>query len=227
MHTPAPTAALTTVQPNAQTPSATILPRAAAHQAHYLANHKHESKRARFGPTPPRNHYTHPTSPFLSRSAEDMTKHSPYDSGHDSSYSHASGPGHPPSSRGNSDIDDQVDRYIREQRVATLISDIPFETTLSLPTPNNLTSSPCRLTALDHSRPCPPQHSPRLHTGYRPLQPCKQRHLHQPSAQFPRHRPPYRSQQPTHHGSAHPQSNSIHRRSKRPPTPFGARLLRR
>jgi hypothetical protein len=58
---------------------------------------------------------------------------SPYDSGHDSSYSHASGPGHPPSSRRNSDIDDQVDRYIREQRVATLISDTPSATTTTLP----------------------------------------------------------------------------------------------
>jgi hypothetical protein len=90
-----------------------ILPNAAARQAHYLAVHKHDIKRSRFGPTQPRNHYTPPTSPFLSRSAKEMTNPFPYDSGHDSSYSNASGPGHPPSSRGNSDLDDQVDRYIR------------------------------------------------------------------------------------------------------------------
>ena len=112
----------------------TTLPSAAARQAHYLANHKHESKRERFEPTPTRNHYTPPTSPFLSCSAEDMTNNqSPYDSGHESSYSHASGPGHPPSSRRNSDIDEQVDRYIREQRVATLIFYTPIATTLTLP----------------------------------------------------------------------------------------------
>ena len=51
-----------------------------------------------------------------------MNNPSPYDSGYDSSFSTASGPGQPPSSRGNSDIDDQVDRYIRDQRVATLIN---------------------------------------------------------------------------------------------------------
>jgi hypothetical protein len=62
-----------------------------------------------------------------------MTNPSPFDSGHDSSYSDASGPGHPPSSRGNSDLDDQVDRYIRDQRVATLISDKPTNNQLTLP----------------------------------------------------------------------------------------------
>jgi hypothetical protein len=35
----------------------------------------------------------------------------------------ASPPGKPPSSRGNSDIDDQVDRYIRDQRVVTIVND--------------------------------------------------------------------------------------------------------
>ena len=43
-------------------------------------------------------------------------------SGYDSSFSTVSGHGQPPSSRGNSNIDDQVDRYIRDQRVATLIN---------------------------------------------------------------------------------------------------------
>jgi hypothetical protein len=37
-----------------------ILPSAAARQEHYLTHHKHESKRARFGPIPTRNHYTPP-----------------------------------------------------------------------------------------------------------------------------------------------------------------------
>jgi hypothetical protein len=52
-----------------------------------------------------------------------MQNPSPYDSGYDSSFSTASGPGHPPSSRGNSDIEDQVDRYILDQRVATIVID--------------------------------------------------------------------------------------------------------
>ena len=82
------------------------------------------TKRARFAPisSHPHNQYTPPSSPFLSRSASEMNNPSPYDSGFDSSFFTASGPGQPPSSRGNSDIDDQVDRYIRDQRVATLIN---------------------------------------------------------------------------------------------------------
>ena len=74
---------------------------------------------------------------------------SPYDSGYDSSYSHASGPGHPPSSRGNSDIDDQVDRYISEQRVATLISDTSPATTTTLPQ-SQATQQRDRYIALSH-----------------------------------------------------------------------------
>jgi hypothetical protein len=85
------------------------------------------------------------------------TNQSPYDSGHDSSYSHASGPGHPPSSRGNSDIDDQVDRYIREQRVATLISDTP-STTTSLPQSQD-TQQRDRSIALSHRLLATPPHS--------------------------------------------------------------------
>jgi hypothetical protein len=50
-----------------------------------------------------------------------MHNPSPYDSGYDFTYSRASGPGNPPSSHGNSDIDDQADRYIHDQRVATLL----------------------------------------------------------------------------------------------------------
>ena len=98
-------------------------PSSAARQAHYLSIHKRDSKRARFGQdhTSTRSQYTPPTSPFLSRSVEDMHNPSPYDSGYDSTYSRASGPGNPPSSHGNSDIDDQADRYIRDQRVATLL----------------------------------------------------------------------------------------------------------
>jgi hypothetical protein len=99
----------------------TVFPNPAARQAHYLSIHKRDTKRARFGQDPPRGHFTPPTSPFLSRSAQDMNNPSPYDSGYDSTYSSASGPGHPPSSRENSDMDEQVDRYLHDQRVATLI----------------------------------------------------------------------------------------------------------
>jgi hypothetical protein len=63
-----------------------------------------------------------------------MHNPSPYDSGYDSSFSTASRPGHPPSSRGNSDIDDQVDRYIRDQRVATIVHDTPSPTLTTSPT---------------------------------------------------------------------------------------------
>ena len=130
-------------------------PTAALRQAHYLATHKRDStvKRARFAPisAPPRSQYTPPSSPFLSRSAAEMQNPSPYDSGYDSIFSTASGPGHPPSSRGNSDIDDQVDRYIRDQRVATIV-----HTTLvpALPTP----------TTTHH-------HNPRTRTHTHPLDP--------------------------------------------------------
>ena len=101
-------------------------PTAAQRQAHYMSTHRRDptNKCARFAPisSHPRNQYTPPSSPFLSRSATEMNNHSPYDSGYESTFSTASGPGQPPSSRGNSDIDDQVDRYIRDQRVATLIN---------------------------------------------------------------------------------------------------------
>jgi hypothetical protein len=95
----------------------------ALRQDHYLSVHKRDNKRTRFGPDQPqRSHYTPPTSPFLSRSAEDMNHTSPYDSGHDSTYSNASGPGQPPSSsRGNSDMEDQAERYLFEQRSATIV----------------------------------------------------------------------------------------------------------
>ena len=102
-------------------------PTAALRQAHYLSTHRRDSasKRARFAPihTPARGHHTPPSSPFLSRSVTEMHNPSPYDSGYDSSFSTASGPGQPLSSRGNSDIDDQVDRYIRDQRVVTIVHD--------------------------------------------------------------------------------------------------------
>ena len=96
-------------------------PNPAARQAHYLNIHKQDTKRARFGQDPPRRYHTPPTSPFLSRSVEDLNNPSLYDSGYDSAYSNASRPGHPPSSRGNSDIDDHVDRYLHDQRVAILV----------------------------------------------------------------------------------------------------------
>ena len=71
-----------------------------------------------------------------------MHNPSPYDSGYDSSFSTASGPGHPPSLRGNADIDDQVERYIRDQRVATIVHTTP-------PPPPTLTTTP----TLQHPNP--------------------------------------------------------------------------
>ena len=63
-----------------------------------------------------------------------------------------------PSSRGNSDIDDQVDRYINEQRVATLISDTPSATKTTIPQTHdtqqrdrNIALSHRLLAALPHS----------------------------------------------------------------------------
>ena len=72
-------------------------PSSAARQTHYISIHKRYSKRARFGQdqTTNRSQYTPLTSPFLSRSVEDMHNPSPYDSGYGSMYSRASGPGHP------------------------------------------------------------------------------------------------------------------------------------
>ena len=111
-------------------------PTAAMRQAHYMSTHRRDSssKRTRFAPiqNPTRGPHTPPSSPFLSRSVTEMQNPSPYDSGYDSSFSTASGPGQPPSSRGNSDIEDQVDRYIRDQRVATIVTDPP-ETTHNIP----------------------------------------------------------------------------------------------
>ena len=105
-----------------------------------MSTHRRDSssKRARFAPIQPPTRGTHtpPSSPFLSRSVTEMHNPSPYDSGYDSSFSTASGPGQPPSSRGNSDIDDQVDRYIRDQRVATIVMDSP------LPAHNTPTPTP-------------------------------------------------------------------------------------
>ncbi len=94
------------------------------------------NKRTRFAPitTPARSQYTLPSTPFLSRSAAEMQNPSPYDSGYDSNFSSASGPGQPPSSRGSSDIDDQVEHYIRDQRVATIASTLPFTPSQDTPT---------------------------------------------------------------------------------------------
>ena len=116
-----------------------MFPTAALRQAHYMNTHRRDSssKRARFAPIQPPTRGTHtpPSSPFLSRSVTEMHNPSPYDSGYDSSFSTASGPGQPPSSRGNSDIDDQVDRYIRYQRVTTIVMDPPLTSTTN-PDPN-------------------------------------------------------------------------------------------
>ena len=130
-------------------------PTAALRQAHYLATHKRDStvKRARFAPisAPPRSQYTPPSSPFLSRSAAEMQNPSPYDSGYDSSFSTASGPGRPPSSHGNSDIDDQVDRYIRDQRVATIVHTTSVPALPTSTTPNNT-----NIRTRTHTRPLEP-----------------------------------------------------------------------
>ena len=64
-----------------------------------------------------------------------MHNPSPYDIGYDSSFSTASGPGKPPSSRGNSDIDDQVDRYIRDQRVVIIFNDPSAPDTIQIQSP--------------------------------------------------------------------------------------------
>ena len=113
-------------------------PTAALRQAHYMSTQRCDSanKRTRFAPitTPARSQYTPPSSLFLSRSAAEMQNPSPYDSGYDSNFSSASGPGQPPSSRGSSDIDDQVEHYIRDQRVATIASTLPFTPSQDTPT---------------------------------------------------------------------------------------------
>ena len=78
-------------------------PTAALRHAHYETAHRKDTlnKRTRFAdPSPNRNHYTPPTSPFLqsrsARSSDGYASHSSYDSGNDSTYSTASGPGMPP-----------------------------------------------------------------------------------------------------------------------------------
>jgi len=118
------------------------LSREAKCETHYMTIHRREpNKVARFAAsasTPPRTHYPASTLPFLSRSVEEMQNPSPYDSGYDSNFSTASGPGHPPSSRGNSDIDDQVKRYIRDQRVATIVDTNIVETMLPSPPAINI-----------------------------------------------------------------------------------------
>ena len=96
------------------------------------------SKRARFAPihTPARGYHTPPILPLsLQISGYEMHNPSPYDSGYDSSFSTASGPGKPPSSRGNSDIDDQVDRYIRDQRVVIIFNDPSAPDTIQIQSP--------------------------------------------------------------------------------------------
>ena len=81
-------------------------PTAAQRKAHYHTYHRNEqsSKRTRYNlPGNPSRPSTPPTGPFLNRSARSIEgdNASPYESGYDST---ASGPGNPPSSRGNSDV---------------------------------------------------------------------------------------------------------------------------
>jgi hypothetical protein len=135
--------------PKCSTCQATF-PTAALRQAHYIAHHKRDNpnKRTRFNINQPtRNQFTPPRSPFLSRSArstDDMTAQSPYDSGYDSSYSTASGPGNPPPPIYDyPDVSDQADHMVYNAYVATIVH-----------TPDhNPTSAPTPATALDHGPP--------------------------------------------------------------------------
>ena len=171
----------------------TVFPNPAAHQAHYLSIHKRDAKRARFGQDPPRGHYTPPTSPFLSRSVQDMNNPSPYYSGYDSTYSNASGPGQPPSSRGNSDMDEQVDRYLHDQRVATLIVE-------GMPPINPSPTTPAAQARLRKAA----QHHRRIATSIQPIS----HHPNQPSSTAdsvvrPAVREPHRPLQIHHLGHTH------------------------
>jgi hypothetical protein len=120
-----------------------------------MSTHRRDptNKRTRFAPinTPGRSQYTPPSSPFLSRSAAEMQNPSPYDSGYDSNFSIASGPGQPPSFRGDSDIDDQVEHYIRDQRVATIANTLQLsahQRTTTQPTPQHNYPNPSQLNIL-------------------------------------------------------------------------------
>jgi len=114
--------------PKCSTCQATF-PTAALHQAHYLAHHKRDNptKRTRFASNnQQRSQQTPPSSPFLSRSArsmEDLTAQSPYDSGYNSEYSTASGPGNPPQNASDQypDVSDQADQMIYNAFVATIV----------------------------------------------------------------------------------------------------------
>ena len=116
-------------------------PTAALRQAHYMSTPTDATlptSAPALRPSPHqvgRSQYTQPSSPFLSRSAAEMQNPSPYDSGYDSNFSTASGPGQQPYSRGNSDTDDQVEHYIRVQRVATIANTLPYNTSQDTPTP--------------------------------------------------------------------------------------------
>ena len=108
------------------------LPTAALRQAHYIAHHKRDNpnKRTRFTTNQPtRNQFTPPSSPFLSRSArsmDDMTAQSPYDSGYDSTYSTASGPGNPPPPIYDyPDVSDQADHMVYNAFVNSIVQPMP------------------------------------------------------------------------------------------------------
>jgi hypothetical protein len=189
-------AAPTIAPRNATTPSVSYARPYSPAQALYLNIHKRDTKRDRFGQDPPRGYHTRPTSPSLSRSVEDRNNPSPYDSGYDSAYSNASGPGHPPSSHGNPDMDDHVERYLHVQRVATLtVEDLPPSHRLNTACSGHPSTTP-------RSRSNPPQNSnlpstPRQPTSHSPNQPSS------PVDSIPRHavrRGPPRPLPPaTHH----------------------------
>ena len=116
-------------------------PTAALRQAHYLAHHKRDNphKRTRFAdPNQQRSRQTPPSSPFLSRSArsmDDQTADSPYDSGYNSEYSTASGPGNPPPPNSDNypDVSDQADQMIYNAFVATIVTNTDTTPTTATP----------------------------------------------------------------------------------------------
>ena len=118
-------------------------PTAAIRHAHYESVHRKDTpnKRTRFADQPSnRNHYTPPTSPFLqsrsARSSDGYASHSSYDSGNDSTYSTASGPGMPPTS--DSTHHDAADSHLQQVLYDCRVVSYPT----SNPTPTEPTDQP-------------------------------------------------------------------------------------
>jgi hypothetical protein len=126
-------------------------PTAALRQSHYTAVHQPDrTKKLRFNSNSSAKDYTRPGTPptrgYLSSSrsarAHEIQEGDqfPYDSGYDSYYSTASGPGNPPSNTG-SDIEDQAIQLISDIRSArTTTQDEPnVPTTAADPRPTRIT----------------------------------------------------------------------------------------